>query len=97
MQLSSYLQFLIKELNKEGHSFHILTPEKEEERGCQASIFMPENGKALFDYLNSKGVVSDWREDNLSGSGGGVIRVAPVPLYNRYEDVYNFVELLRGE
>lgn len=96
-QLSSYLQFLIKELNKQGHKFHLLTPEDPEERGCQASIFMPENGKVLFEYLNDNGVISDWREDNLSGSGGGVIRVAPVPLYNSFEDVYEFVELLKGE
>ncbi len=95
-RLSSYLQFLIRDLNQQGNNFHILTPEDPEARGCQASIFMPENGQALFDYLTENGVVADWREDNLSGSGGGVIRVAPVPLYNRYEDVYRFVELLKG-
>ncbi|MCB0653726.1 MAG: kynureninase [Saprospiraceae bacterium] len=94
-QLSSYLQFLIRDLNKQGYDYHLLTPEDPEARGCQASIFMHENGKALFDYLSENGVVSDWREDNLSGSGGGVIRVAPVPLYNSFGDVYRFVELLK--
>ena len=95
-QLSSYLQFLIRDLNKQGYDYHLLTPEAPEARGCQASIFMHENGKALFDYLSENGVVSDWREDNLSGSGGGVIRVAPVPLYNSFRDVYRFVELLKN-
>jgi kynureninase len=95
-RLSSYLQFLIKDLNRQGYDFYMLTPEDPEARGCQASIFMSENGKTLFDHLTQNGVVADWREDNLSGSSGGVIRIAPVPLYNRYMDVYRFVELLKG-
>jgi kynureninase len=48
-----------------------------------------ENGKALFDHLNSLGIVTDWREPN-------VIRLAPVPMYNSFGDVYRLGEALLG-
>ncbi|MBL7779705.1 MAG: hypothetical protein JNM22_00720, partial [Saprospiraceae bacterium] len=47
-------------------------------------------GKALFEYLSENGVVADWREPN-------VIRFAPVPLYNTFEDVWRLGNLIRGE
>ena len=97
-QLTGYLEYLLRQVDK---GFKILTPSDPVQRGCQLSIFTPKNGKKLFDYLNSKGVISDWREDNLSGSNNtageaGVIRVAPVPLYNSFEDVYRFADLLNN-
>ena len=49
---------------------------------------MKEDGKKLFDYLNENGIMPDWREPD-------VIRVAPVPLYNRYRDVYDAVRALK--
>ncbi len=94
-QLTAYLEFLLKNLDPEAKLFQILTPSDPQQRGCQLSIYARKNGKALFDFLNDNGVISDWREDNLFGAGGGVIRVAPVPLYNRFMDVYEFVELLK--
>ena len=42
----------------------------------------------MFEWLGAHGVVCDWREPN-------VIRAAPIPLYNSFEDVFRFVELLR--
>ena len=39
--------------------------------------------------LEEAGVTGDWREPD-------VIRVAPVPLYNSYTDVFRFVEILEG-
>jgi kynureninase len=65
--------------------FTIITPE---ERGCQLSMLANENGKALFDYLTEHDVIADWREPN-------VIRLAPVPLYNSFMDVWEFGELLK--
>ncbi|MBT8327923.1 MAG: kynureninase [Bacteroidia bacterium] len=66
--------------------FEIITPE---ERGCQLSMLTNENGKALFDYLTEHDVIADWREPN-------VIRLAPVPLYNSFMDIWEFGELLKN-
>ena len=51
------------------------------------SILTDERGKAVFDALTEQGIIADWREPN-------VIRLAPVPLYNRFEDVYRFTEVM---
>ena len=60
-------------------------------RGCQLSLVILDkslNGKAIFNSLTEKNVIGDWREPN-------VIRMAPTPLYNSFEDVYEFVERLK--
>ena len=62
----------------------VITPES---RGCQISIRVKNSNKALFNEITNRGVVADWREPD-------VIRVAPVPLYNSYLDVYNFYKVL---
>ena len=49
---------------------------------------MFENGKYIFDELAKAGVMVDWREPN-------VIRLAPVPLYNSFEEVWQFGNILR--
>ncbi|NND93762.1 MAG: kynureninase [Flavobacteriales bacterium] len=87
--LTNYLEFVIAEVSKLSTSggFEVITPSAESERGCQLSILAHGQGKPLFDKLTDKGVVADWREPN-------VIRIAPVPLYNSYEDVYRFGEAL---
>lgn len=87
LKLTGYMEFLINELSGEDNIFEIITPSTPENRGCQLSIFCHKNGKALFDTLASEGVISDWREPN-------VIRVAPVPMYNTFEDVFHFARLL---
>jgi kynureninase len=46
-----------------------------------------ENGKSLFEYLTANDVITDWREPN-------VIRLAPVPFYNSFMDIWEFGELL---
>jgi kynureninase len=69
---------------------HIITPRASAARGCQLSIRIagtPERGRAAFDALLERGVVCDWRTPDI-------IRVAPVPLYNRFEDVALFVQAL---
>jgi len=81
-KLTSYLVYLLE--NIESDRISIITPKK---RGCQISIRVKNGNKALFDKLTDNGVIADWREPD-------VIRVAPVPLYNSYYDVYSFYEIL---
>ncbi|WDF80565.1 kynureninase [Mucilaginibacter sp. KACC 22773] len=82
--LTGYLEFLIKEVNKDlgDNVFNIITPADEANRGCQLSIICSRNAKAIFNYLADNGVIGDWREPD-------VIRLSPVPLYNSFQDVYN--------
>jgi kynureninase len=86
--LTGYLEFLLKQLAGFGKTFHILTPSSPTERGCQLSIFVNKDGKKIFNYLLKNNVIADWREP-------GVIRVAPVPLYNTFEEVFRFTELFK--
>jgi kynureninase len=86
--LSGYLEYVLKYVAEQNHAnFEIITPLNWDERGCQVSVLMHGQGKALFDHLMEQGVIADWREPN-------VIRMAPVPLYNSFEDVYRFGEIL---
>ncbi len=86
--LTAYLQFLIENAaNNSDTKYDIITPKNPSERGCQLSIVVPDATKQLVKDLASKGVIVDWREPN-------VIRVAPVPLYNSFMDLYRFVEIL---
>jgi len=83
----SYLEFILHEIDKEvDSSFEIITPK---DRGCQLSVFLHGQGKALFNYLIDNGVVTDWREPN-------VIRLAPAPFYSTYEDMYRFGQILKA-
>lgn len=94
--LTGYLEFLLKEI--QSADFTVITPENVAERGCQVSILMNRNGKRVFKALSKKGVIADWREFNLPVGprpGTGVIRVAPVPLYNTFEDVYRFASIFK--
>lgn len=79
--LTGYLSFVIKEAreNNPDLRFSIITPDLE--RGCQLSLLTDESGKQLFEYLEANDIVSDWREPN-------VIRMAPVPLYNSFTDIW---------
>lgn len=82
----AYLEFVLHEIDKEVDStFEVITPE---DRGCQLSVFLHGEGKAIFDYLMKNGVIIDWREPN-------VIRLAPAPLYCSYEDMYRFGQILK--
>ena len=86
--LSDYLLFILNEINDNlpKKIIEIITPKNS--KGCQVSILMLEKGKDLFEALKQHGVIADWREPN-------VIRVAPVPLYNSFEEVYKFGEIVR--
>jgi kynureninase len=65
-----------------------ITPRHEAQRGCQVSMLMLQHGKKVFDELAQAGVIVDWREPN-------VIRLAPVPLYNTFEEVWQFTNILQ--
>ena len=83
--LTGYAEFLIN--NNNNSPVEIITPSNPAERGCQLSLRTGPNGRELHKNLVENGVVCDWREPD-------VIRIAPVPLYNSFEDVYRFVKIL---
>ncbi|MFT5858229.1 MAG: kynureninase [Flavobacteriaceae bacterium] len=77
----------VSERNSERTKLEIITPRDPEKRGAQLSILAHGQGKGLFDALTKCGVIADWREPN-------VIRIAPAPLYNSYEDCFRFGKYL---
>jgi len=85
--LTGYLQFLLDQ--QFSRRFFIITPRDEERRGAQLSVRLPGAGRQLCDRLAAAGVIGDWREPDI-------FRVAPVPLYNTYQDVYRFVRHFSG-
>lgn len=89
-QITAYLEFILHEIDNEieGTEFEIITPSNQDERACQLSVFLHGQGRSLFEYLMKNGVITDWREPN-------VIRLAPVPLYTSFEDMYNFGQILK--
>jgi kynureninase len=90
--LSGYLEFIVDDINSQINepekSLEIITPRDWKERGSQVSVIAHGYGKELFDKLTTEGVISDWREPNT-------IRMAPVPLYNSFQDVYRFGAILK--
>lgn len=85
-KLTAYLEFIVNDINsKKNNCLEIITPK--ENRGCQISIVAHGYGKALYNKLIENGVIPDWREPN-------VIRCAAVPMYNSFEDLYRFGEVL---
>ncbi|RYF73841.1 MAG: kynureninase, partial [Cytophagaceae bacterium] len=74
-RLTAYLHFLVRDL------VQIITPADPSQRGCQLSLLIPANGKTVFGQLTEEGIIGDWREPNC-------IRLAPTPLYNTFEEVW---------
>ena len=87
--LSGYLHYVLNDVNSRQKEkvLEIITPSDENERGCQVSMLMLKRGTEIFNELTKQGVLADWREPN-------VIRVAPVPLYNSFEDVWRFGNII---
>ena len=84
LRLTAYLQDLVQTVaERTGAHLEILTPTDPSARGCQLSVVAHGYGRSLFDHLMDHGVVVDWREP-------AVIRMAPVPLYNSFEDLVRF-------
>ncbi|WP_298425049.1 kynureninase [uncultured Kordia sp.] len=84
--LTAYFEYLINEIGTD--QVKIITPANPKERGCQLSIQVKNADKSLHQKLMDKHIISDWREPD-------VIRCAPVPLYNTFEDVYKMVDELK--
>lgn len=86
--LTSYLSFIIEEINqKTASQNHITVITPNDARGCQLSLIIRKSGKQIHEKITAAGVISDWRHPD-------VIRVAPVPMYNSFHDVYEFGKLL---
>lgn len=95
IQLTGYLEFLLREIDPKQKHFLIITPSDSKDRGCQLSIQIKQNnslknslGRKVFKKIMEEGVLADWREPN-------VIRVAPVPLYNTYAEVFRFSQIFK--
>ncbi len=86
ISLTGYLEYLVKSLGED--VINIVTPSDPEQRGSQLSIQVKNADKKLYDKITEEGVIADWREPD-------VIRVAPVPMYNSFEDVYRFYSILK--
>jgi kynureninase len=84
-RLTGYLEFLLEQLR--GNHFEVITPREPGERGCQLSIAVRDRPKELVQALEREGVICDFREPN-------VIRVAPVPLYNSFHEVWQFAQVV---
>ncbi|QDK79366.1 kynureninase [Spirosoma sp. KCTC 42546] len=83
-QLTGFLEYVLTPFD----AIQILTPDDPNQRGCQLSLLVRKNGKALFNYLTEQGIIGDWREPDC-------IRLAPTPLYNTFEEVWRVGEALR--
>lgn len=90
-ELTAYLEFVIEDISRstEGLDIEIITPKSIDQRGAQLSLLTHGTGKELFDKLAENGVSADWREPN-------VIRIAPAPLYNSFEDAFRFGQILKS-
>ncbi|CAH2305434.1 kynureninase isoform X2 [Pelobates cultripes] len=94
--LTGYLEYLIKyyfydhveQHDNKKQIIKIMTPSHYEDRGCQLSLTFSMPAKDVFEELEKRGVACDLREPNG-------LRIAPVPLYNTFNDVYRFIQILR--
>ena len=88
-KLTGYLEFVIGHLaTRYNAPLRIFTPADAGQRGCQLSLNAGSDGKALYQHLSNKGVMADWREP-------AVIRLAPVPLYNNFTDVWELGQAMQ--
>ncbi len=85
--LTAYTEYLIKAIDSD--AIELITPTEPGQRGCQLSIRVKGADKTLFGKISEAGVIADWREPD-------VVRIAPVPLYNSYLDVFRFAQILRA-
>lgn len=87
-RLTAFAEQVVLEAIGERKDVEIITPSDPRQRGSQLSIRFASDGKAIFNALHERGVIADWRHPD-------VIRIAPVPLYNTFEDVARFGQILK--
>lgn len=87
MRLTGYLEFLLNQIHSP--RFEIITPRDSGQRGCQLSLLVREGGRDLLNGLHGRGVVCDFREPNI-------LRMAPVPLYNTFHEVWSAARAVDG-
>ena len=85
--MTGFLEFLLRKIASDSGIFRIITPEEPAARGAQLSLLFSSSGEQVFHKLTKNGVILDWREPDT-------IRVAPAPLYNTYQEVFDFYQLL---
>ncbi len=85
-RLVAYLEFLLDRLP--GDHYRIITPRNPAERGSQISIRIDGDARKLAGDLKVHGAIVDFRPPD-------VIRVAPVPMYNSFQDVWRFVKMMQ--
>ncbi len=83
VSLTGYMEYLLRQHGS--GKFSIITPSEQQRRGAQLSIRLPSDGRKLCDRLAGAGVIGDWREPDT-------FRVAAVPLYNSFQEVYRFAQ-----
>ena len=88
-RLTNYMEFIFNDISSRYNNcdLEIITPKEEKYRGCQLSVLCHGQGRSMFDFITKEGVIADWREPN-------VIRLAPVPLYNSFEDIYQLGQII---
>jgi kynureninase len=88
LRLTGYLEFVLNTVAEmTGQEMELITPKDPAQRGCQISMRLKGRNKKVVTDLAAAGVIVDWREPDT-------IRLAPVPLYNSFEDVYRLGEIL---
>jgi kynureninase len=89
-KLTGYLEFIIEDINNSlKNPFEIITPRNPQQRGCQLSIAAPGRSVDFYNKLMQNGVMAVWLEPNI-------LRCAPAPFYNSFEDVFRFGEILKS-
>ncbi len=90
-KLSSWLLFVLNEAIKSSskNGAEIITPQDPSEHGSQVSFIIKENAAHMDDIMRKNSVIADFREPDI-------FRVAPVPLYNTFEDVFIFGQIIKG-
>lgn len=92
LKLTGYLEFLIRDIQRAAGGatrYEIITPADPHERGCQLSILVHDRPREMQQTLQSAGVIGDFRPPN-------VVRLAPVPLYNTFHEVWRVGQILGG-